>query len=591
MTTPASADCGRSDSSELRNRSRTATRPAPTTPVSCVFAPDCSATAVREPLVEIANPWKNPAATLAVPMPIISWLGCSSSPRRAAKLDAVAMVSVSDTSTMPIAASRSGPTSSIDVHGNDGFGKPCGSVPTVATPSAARSSTADTIVAPATATRTAGIRGVMRGSTSSTTSTPTPTSTAPVWVASRCSKNVAQLVEEAVGVGGEAEQLRQLADDDRDGQAVHVADLHLAREQVGDEAELGDAQSDLDQADEQRQHPGQHDRLSRVVDHEQRRDGGEDQRRDRRVGPEHEHARRTEDGVRDEAGDRGVEPGDRRGARRAPRRPCPAARGSRRARGRRRGRRATTSAGTSGRRRPPGSIGRVTWPAQYAAASNSSMPPTGQGALPVQRGERTLSHAVGPSPHRPGPSRANRETVAQPALLRNGDVTNISLRTLRSKPRHAKNRPSRSPTGPSECSPVDTNSTRCGVPRGALTRVRSASGCVGMLRGHRRRYGSRKVTARRCLSRFELSARTIRSTTRSRTAVPGPTRCCQRCRRGSPRASSSSAHLPSRSTSSTTSAPSIASPQLPYTTVCSRGTEPGTPTSRRRDTPRSREKH
>ena len=84
----------------------------------------------------------------------------------------------------------------------------------------------------------------------------------------------------------------------------------------------------------------------------------------------------------DEAGDRRVEPGDRGQARRAPRRPCPAGRGSPRARGRRRGRRATTAAGTSGRRRPPGPIGRATWPGQYAAASNSSTPPTGQGALP-----------------------------------------------------------------------------------------------------------------------------------------------------------------------------------------------------------------
>ena len=157
--------------------------------MSCVFAPDCSATAVRDPLVEIANPWKNPAAMFAVPMPIISWFGCSSSPRRAAKLDAVAMVSVSDTSTMPIAASRRGPTSSTDVHGSDGFGKPWGRVPTVATPSAARSSTADTIVAPATATSTAGMRVVIRGSTSSTTSTPTPTATAPACVWSRWSTN------------------------------------------------------------------------------------------------------------------------------------------------------------------------------------------------------------------------------------------------------------------------------------------------------------------------------------------------------------------------------------------------------------------
>ena len=108
MTTAASAVCGRSASSELRNSSRTTTSPAPTTPVSWLFAPDCSATAVREPLVETAKPWKNPAAMFAAPMPIISWSGSTSSPRRAAKLVEVAIVSVSETSVMPTAAMSSG---------------------------------------------------------------------------------------------------------------------------------------------------------------------------------------------------------------------------------------------------------------------------------------------------------------------------------------------------------------------------------------------------------------------------------------------------------------------------------------------------
>jgi hypothetical protein len=45
---------------------------APTSPVTCVFAPACSATAVREPLVLTGNPWKNPAAMFDAPIPIIS---------------------------------------------------------------------------------------------------------------------------------------------------------------------------------------------------------------------------------------------------------------------------------------------------------------------------------------------------------------------------------------------------------------------------------------------------------------------------------------------------------------------------------------
>ena len=79
--------------------------------MSWVLAPDCSATAVRELLDETAKPWKRPAAMLAEPMPIISWFGFTSSPRRALNEVDSAMVSVSDTSVMPTAATSSGTTS------------------------------------------------------------------------------------------------------------------------------------------------------------------------------------------------------------------------------------------------------------------------------------------------------------------------------------------------------------------------------------------------------------------------------------------------------------------------------------------------
>ena len=99
------------------------------------------------------------------------------------------MVSVSDTSTIPIAASSNGPTSLSEVHGRVGRGRPLGNDPTVATPSPASPSTADRIVAPATATSTAGTFRVILGKTSSTTSAPRPTSSAAVWVSSRWSTN------------------------------------------------------------------------------------------------------------------------------------------------------------------------------------------------------------------------------------------------------------------------------------------------------------------------------------------------------------------------------------------------------------------
>ncbi len=65
-------------------------------------------------------------------------------------------------------------------------------------------------------------------------------------------------------------------------------------------------------ADEDREHPGERDRSAHITAGEQRHDRGEDQRRDRRVRTQNEHARRTEQRVADEAGDRGVQAGHRR---------------------------------------------------------------------------------------------------------------------------------------------------------------------------------------------------------------------------------------------------------------------------------------
>ena len=78
--------------------------------------------------------------------------------------------------------------------------------------------------------------------------------------------------------------------------------------------------------------PGERDGAGRVADDEQRRDRGEDQRRHRRVRPQHQHLRRAEDGVGRpgrRSSCRGRSPGAARPARR---RPCPGARGSRPAR-------------------------------------------------------------------------------------------------------------------------------------------------------------------------------------------------------------------------------------------------------------------
>ena len=193
MTTAASAVCGRSLSSPGTKTSMITTRPAPTSPVTCVLEPACSATAVREPLTEMAKPWNRPAPTLEAPTAIISRFASTSSPRRAAKLEDVAMVSVSETSTMPTAAAASVARSLALVQGNEGVGSPDGSVPTVFTPSAARSKAAETTVAATTATSTAGIFFEMRGSPSSSASVPRPTRSVVVFVWSRFEKKAPTL--------------------------------------------------------------------------------------------------------------------------------------------------------------------------------------------------------------------------------------------------------------------------------------------------------------------------------------------------------------------------------------------------------------
>ena len=73
ITTAASAGCGRSFSSPGTTTSINVIAAAPTSPATWLFAPACSATAVRDPLVLTGNPWNKPAATFAAPIPIISW--------------------------------------------------------------------------------------------------------------------------------------------------------------------------------------------------------------------------------------------------------------------------------------------------------------------------------------------------------------------------------------------------------------------------------------------------------------------------------------------------------------------------------------
>ena len=75
ITTAASALFGRFCSRFGANEQQQRHATAPTTPVSCVFAPAASATGVRDELLLIGKPWNSPAARLAAPSATISWFG------------------------------------------------------------------------------------------------------------------------------------------------------------------------------------------------------------------------------------------------------------------------------------------------------------------------------------------------------------------------------------------------------------------------------------------------------------------------------------------------------------------------------------
>jgi hypothetical protein len=121
-----------------------------------------------------------------------------------------------------------------------------------------------------------------------------------------------QLRDEPVGIHGEAEEFRELTDQDRQREAVHVADLRRLREQVGDESEFRGSGQQHDRPDEDREHRRERDRLRWItIGADERQDRRCDHRTERGIGPEDEDLRRTHDRVADQAEDRGVETGDR----------------------------------------------------------------------------------------------------------------------------------------------------------------------------------------------------------------------------------------------------------------------------------------
>ena len=207
---------------------------------------------------------------LAAPIPTISWSGSTSSPRARREADAVAIVSVSDDerdARAPATSSgttsrRLGPREARRREALRAARRPC------ATPWSARSSTADDRGraddgdqdgrdAAASIARAARSSDGEHAEADEQRRSRSP---------GRGPRRTPDLVEEAVGVGREPEELRQLADDDRQGQAVHVADLDLASRAGRRRSRASRRPSPISiTPDQQREHPGQRDRARRVA--------------------------------------------------------------------------------------------------------------------------------------------------------------------------------------------------------------------------------------------------------------------------------------------------------------------------------------
>ena len=124
MTIAASVAEGRNSVRPGTRRMNAMMTTAPTTPVSCVREPACSATGVRDDDAETGNPPRRPPAMFASPMPDISWLPSTVSPRRAANVRDSTALSVNATSAMPAAGSASAPTSAHSQSAERGRRKP-----------------------------------------------------------------------------------------------------------------------------------------------------------------------------------------------------------------------------------------------------------------------------------------------------------------------------------------------------------------------------------------------------------------------------------------------------------------------------------
>ena len=184
--------------------------------------------------------------------------------------------------------------------------------PSTATPSA--SSVKATRTAPATTTSSGpGSDGAHRFKASRAKIAPRPEGQRNAMRLGQAAGERGELLEEPVGVERQPEELRRLADEDEDGDAVKVARQDGPREEVRHEAQPRDAAGDQDP----RRHQGEQGEqrgVTRGVAGGERTEAGGDDQTGGRVGADDQLAGRTENRVGEQREDRRVDPDDDRHA-------------------------------------------------------------------------------------------------------------------------------------------------------------------------------------------------------------------------------------------------------------------------------------
>ena len=129
ITTAANAADGRYAVIPGATKMNTTISPAPISGASCVRAPACSATGVRDDDAEMAKPLRKPVAMFAVPIAAISWLPLTVTPARVAKVRDSTLVSAKAINAIPTAAGARVMASATVMPPSAGVGNPRGMAP------------------------------------------------------------------------------------------------------------------------------------------------------------------------------------------------------------------------------------------------------------------------------------------------------------------------------------------------------------------------------------------------------------------------------------------------------------------------------